>query len=145
MAGTPTEDDIFANDIDPLEGIRQIRNEEISEEKTSTEEEEELEVEEEEDSSEETADDVDEPSDEIDEEDLSDEEEVSDNTDNSDDKEESSSEEVPAFDPSLKRTFKANGQEFEFTQQEMLEQFGTIFGKSVDYTNKTKKIAPYRS
>jgi hypothetical protein len=40
--------------------------------------------------------------------------------------------------------FKANGKDFEFTQTEMLEQFETIFGQSMNYTQKMQKIAPYR-
>lgn len=43
-----------------------------------------------------------------------------------------------------KRKFKANGQEFEFTDEEILEQFETVFGQSMNYTQKMQKIAPYR-
>jgi hypothetical protein len=41
-------------------------------------------------------------------------------------------------------TFKANGQEFEFTQEEIMEQFETVFGQAMNYTQKMQKIAPYR-
>jgi len=41
-------------------------------------------------------------------------------------------------------TFKANGQEFTFTDKEMIEQFSTVFGQSMNYTQKMQKIAPYR-
>ena len=58
--------------------------------------------------------------------------------------EETGSEET-AEQPKLETfKFKANGQEFEFTQEEMNEQFPTVFGKAVDYTQKMQKIAPYR-
>jgi len=42
------------------------------------------------------------------------------------------------------RKFKANGQDFEFTEAEILEQFETVFGQSMNYTQKMQKIAPYR-
>lgn len=42
------------------------------------------------------------------------------------------------------RKFRANGQEFEFTEQEILDQFEVVFGQSMNYTKKMQKIAPYR-
>jgi len=42
------------------------------------------------------------------------------------------------------RKFRANGQDFEFTDAEMLEQFGTVFGQAMNYTKKMQNIAPYR-
>lgn len=41
-------------------------------------------------------------------------------------------------------TFKANGQDFNFTQEEIMEQFETVFGKAMNYTQKMQAIAPYR-
>ncbi len=43
-----------------------------------------------------------------------------------------------------KHVFKARGQEYEFTEEEIMEQFPTVFGKAVDYTQKLQEIAPYR-
>ena len=40
--------------------------------------------------------------------------------------------------------FKANGREFKFTQEEMLEQFPKIFGQAMDYTKKTQAMKPWR-
>jgi hypothetical protein len=40
--------------------------------------------------------------------------------------------------------FKANGQEFEFTQDEVINQFGKVFGQAMNYTKKMQAIAPYR-
>ena len=40
--------------------------------------------------------------------------------------------------------FKANGREFKFTQDEMLEQFPRIFGQAMDYTKKTQAIKQWR-
>ena len=42
------------------------------------------------------------------------------------------------------RTFKANNQDFSFTEEEILEQFETVFGQAMNYTQKMQKIAPYR-
>lgn len=42
------------------------------------------------------------------------------------------------------RTFKANNQEFTFTEEEILDQFETVFGQAMNYTQKMQKIAPYR-
>lgn len=40
--------------------------------------------------------------------------------------------------------FKANGREFKFTQNEMIEQFPRIFGQAMDYTKKTQAMKPWR-
>lgn len=40
--------------------------------------------------------------------------------------------------------FKANGKEFEFTEDEIFTQFGKVFGQAMDYTKKMQAIAPYR-
>lgn len=42
------------------------------------------------------------------------------------------------------RSFKANGQDFNFTQEEINETFETVFGQAMNYTQKMQKIAPYR-
>jgi len=39
---------------------------------------------------------------------------------------------------------KANGQEFEFTPEEALEQFPKVFAQAANYTKKMQAIAPYR-
>ncbi len=41
-------------------------------------------------------------------------------------------------------TFKANGQEYNFTEQEIKDQFPRIFGQAMDYTKKMQAIKPYR-
>lgn len=40
--------------------------------------------------------------------------------------------------------FKADGQDFEFTQKEINDQFGTVFAKAMNYTQKMQKISPYK-
>ena len=43
-----------------------------------------------------------------------------------------------------KYTFKANGKEFTFTEDEIKEQFPKIFGQAMDYTKKMQTIKPWR-
>lgn len=40
--------------------------------------------------------------------------------------------------------FKANGKEYEFTEDEIKAQFPKIFGQAMDYTKKTQAIKPWR-
>lgn len=47
-------------------------------------------------------------------------------------------------EPVGKTTFRANGQEFEFTDTEIKEQFEVVFGQAMNYTKKMQQIAPYR-
>ena len=42
------------------------------------------------------------------------------------------------------RKYTADGKEYEFTEDEIFDQFGTVFGKAMNYTQKMQKIAPYR-
>jgi hypothetical protein len=42
------------------------------------------------------------------------------------------------------RKYSADGKEYEFTEDEIFDQFGTVFGKAMNYTQKMQKIAPYR-
>ena len=44
-----------------------------------------------------------------------------------------------------KRKYKANGKEFEFSDEEIFDQFGKVFGQAMNYTQKMQAIAPYRS
>jgi hypothetical protein len=155
-----TQEDIFNNDVDPLEGIRQLRKLENPEKEVSEE-------------LNEAADDVvllkENNDDDVkldDDLEAFDKEETLEKTEEMDEvladksedkpaelpeakKEEPDSksddaEEMSSFDPKEVRKFKADGQEYEFTVKEMLEQFGTVFGKAVNYTGKTKQLAPYR-
>lgn len=149
-----SEEEVFANDIDPLDAIREIRkeegvdeedlppkSEEASSEEGSTLEidgEDELDNLEEEEISEEGSKEEKTPEEEEQQEETaeSEESEESEEEDNAEEKEE--------IVEAEKYKFKANGQEFEFTQEEILEQFEVVFGQAMDYTNKTKKMAPFR-
>lgn len=50
----------------------------------------------------------------------------------------------PVAEAPKTRKFKADGKEYEFTEQEILDQFEGVFGKAVNFTQKTQKMAPYR-
>lgn len=50
--------------------------------------------------------------------------------------------EVSAAPETLK--FKANGKEYEFTEDEIKTQFPKVFGQAMDYTKKMQAIAPWR-
>ena len=46
--------------------------------------------------------------------------------------------------PTQRHKFKANGKEYEFTEDEVREQFPKIFGQAMDYTRKMQAIKPWR-
>jgi len=70
-------------------------------------------------------------------------EEVEDNSETKDDEVTKPKVEKQEAEPK-KYKYKANGQEFEFTEDEILNQFGKVFGQSMNYTKKMQAIAPYR-
>lgn len=54
-------------------------------------------------------------------------------------------EEAPVeIQPIQKQKFKANGKEYEFTDDEIRTQFPKIFGQAMDYTRKMQAIKPWR-
>jgi hypothetical protein len=54
-------------------------------------------------------------------------------------------EEAPMeIQPIQKQKFKANGKEYEFTDDEIRTQFPKIFGQAMDYTRKMQAIKPWR-
>jgi len=137
---TQEQEAIWADgDSDVLDEIRQLRAQEAEEasELEETEEEVEEQPAEEEDSDIEA---------DEDEEETEDSEEVQeDGEDNSTEDQAEEGETEESTEPEAKvHKFKANGQEFEFTEQEIIESFGKVFGQSLDYTKKTQEIAPWR-
>lgn len=46
--------------------------------------------------------------------------------------------------PAQKFKFKANGQEYEFDSNEIVQQFPKVFGQAMDYTRKMQAIKPWR-
>jgi len=157
MAGRElTEEEIMDNDIDPMEAIREIRREEgVAEddlpERTDIPSSEVLDPEEiaEREQTESDAEELAEVK--GDEEAPADNEEPDDETDPDTSETPSEEDEEEEKAPTEKekavaelRKFRANGQDFEFSQDEINEQFEVVFGKAMDYTQKMQKIAPYR-
>lgn len=64
--------------------------------------------------------------------------EVDEQTENTED------EELPEITETPVHRFKANGKEYSFTPEEMMEQFPKIFGQAMDYTKKTQALKPWR-
>jgi hypothetical protein len=77
------------------------------------------------------------------EEDTPDGETDEDEAETTEDEEESEKEEQPV-QTTEKLAFKANGRDYEFTVDEMKQQFGRVFGQAMDYTKKMQAIKPYR-
>lgn len=46
--------------------------------------------------------------------------------------------------PAQKYRVKANGKEYEFTEEEVRAQFPKVFGQAMDYTRKMQQIKPWR-
>lgn len=88
----------------------------------------------------------DEEEDESDEE--STEEEVELDGDDEESEDDEPTEEEAEFEdeeqPVQKYKFKANGRDYEFSTDEILNQFPKIFGQAMDYTKKTQAIKPWR-
>lgn len=61
--------------------------------------------------------------------------------DNGSDETKAETEEAPPAQP---YKFKANGKEYEFSGEEIVEQFPKIFGQAMDYTKKMQAIKPWR-
>lgn len=64
--------------------------------------------------------------------------------DTEDETEEAEAEAEKEEQPVQKRKYKANGKEFEFTDDEIFQQFGQVFGQAMDYTRKMQQIKPWR-
>jgi len=91
----------------------------------------------------------DEIEDEVETEEPSDEVEVDNETADetkTEDEQVTEEEATPEVKPQPTQTLKvkANGREFEFTPEEVLERFPQVFGQAMDYTRKTQAIKPWR-
>ena len=111
-------------DEDSVEDLEQPIDDEDSDDDTSSEEEED-DTEFDEDSEEDEG--------EPDEETETDEENTEDND------EDSEEDEQPVL-----RKYRANGKEYEFTNEEIFEKFGQVFGQAMNYTQKMQQIKPWR-
>lgn len=74
------------------------------------------------------------------EEDDLDEDSETEEEPSSEDTEEEEEEEQPA----QTYKFKANGKDYEFSSEEIVDQFPKIFGQAMDYTKKMQAIKPWR-
>lgn len=162
MSRELTEEDVMNDDRDPLEAIRELRieqgvpEEDLPEyERPISDASDVLDAKEEEEESARGVDDDDSTSDPDNDDnstadtstdggDPSGDPDVDpDSSDDSDSATDSDDDSTTAKGP-VTRTFKADGKEFTFTEQEIMEQFETVFGQSMNYTQKMQKIAPYR-
>ncbi len=161
-----TQEDVFSNDIDPLDGIRALRKEEgVSEEDlppasedvsdtpadTSTDNDDDLKEFDDQPGDDTQNQDQDTSNDQTDDQaaQQTDQQPTGDQDNGLQATEEgqTNAEETTkkaTVDSQEKLKFKANGQEFEFTPDEIVDQFGTVFGQAMDYTKKMQQIAPYR-
>lgn len=154
-----TQEEVFSNDVDPLDAIRELRKAEgvpedqiIEPEDSGTAEASTEESESADDLDAFTAEDAD---------DESTEEAEAEAETKTEDPGEAPNTEEPATEPegeaeaaeeeeeeattvAEKRKFKANGQDFEFSEEEILEKFEGVFGQAMNYTQKLQAIAPYR-
>jgi hypothetical protein len=146
-----TEEEIFDNDKDPLEAIREIRRAEgVAEENLPDPDdrpisdvadmhdaaEDDQPVQEEEDDT---------PAEENQPQDAQDDGEEADSDQPASDEEDSEEKAETKKDSGpVGQKFKANGQEFEFSEEEIIQQFPTVFGQAMNYTQKMQAIAPYR-
>jgi hypothetical protein len=156
-----SQDEVFENDLDPIAAIAAIRRKEgVPEDEIIVPDEtpeEDLAADGEQDGDDELdnldagkddTDDADE--DDTDAEASGDEELDADDTDDadpdSDDDDDEAETDVSKDKPATvsSKKFKANGQEFEFTAEEVNEQFEVVFGQAMNYTQKMQAIAPYR-
>lgn len=81
----------------------------------------------------------------VDEESETDESDPDEETDSEEDEtEEAKADTEEEEQPVQKRKYKANGKDFEFTDDEIFQQFGQVFGQAMDYTRKMQQIKPWR-
>lgn len=67
-----------------------------------------------------------------------------DKVDTEDNSKEAEEAKVTEPQPVQKSSFKADGMDYEFTQEEMLEKFPEMFGKAMNFTKKMQAIKPWR-
>jgi hypothetical protein len=155
---TVTEEDVFNDDKDPIEAIYEIRrnSKDSTEENMESLQESVQEASDKSGVEDELADEIPEPGESekaeegtVDKE-SSDSEKVFDDSKTKSDSDAEGgdkSEDGEAEDKAVSskvRKYSADGKEYEFTEDEIFDQFGTVFGKAMNYTQKMQKIAPYR-
>jgi hypothetical protein len=157
-----SQEEVFSNDIDPLEAIAAIRREEgVPEEDIIVDDsdepredpdnaadgvdgDDELDNLADTDETDDSKPDLDDASEDNTADDVDGEKDLDDeNSEDGDGEQDENGEKDVAKEAEIHK-FTANGQEFEFTADEIFQQFGTVFGQSMDYTKKMQAIAPYR-
>ena len=149
MSTELTEEDVFSNDIDPIDAIRELRKEEGQEvdddlqssveqdtskdaqSASSNDDDGSDELEEFKETADDKSDDTDDKDDgkpESDEPKGEPKDDGDKSEDDDNDEEDLQAEDKETEAEVKSRTFKANGQEFSFTEQEIIEQFETVFG-----------------
>lgn len=146
------EEELYEMSDEELEAaFKEAKNERDSEEsEESTDSDEEVELDEEDleqpeedsDSDDSTDDDTEEEDDEESEEEEGEPDEELD--EDEEDPEESEDEVKEKVQPVQKQKFKANNREYEFTDEEILNQFPKVFGQAMDYTKKMQALKPWR-
>jgi hypothetical protein len=136
MSAELSEEEIFGNDIDPIDALAAIRREEGNAEAADL-------LVRESNSQDEVVVDEPEKEDEAEPEAEPETAEVEPEKEGDTDAAEGEAEPETVAEV-VKRKFKANGQDFEFSDAEIMDQFEGVFGKAMDYTQKMQKMAPYR-
>lgn len=80
------------------------------------------------------------------EEDSEDEEDVLDGDSDTEDEEPTEDEEESdeVEQPIQRRRYRANGKDYEFSDEEIFQKFGDVFGQAMNYTQKMQQIKPWR-
>ena len=87
----------------------------------------------------------DEEEDESNEDLESEEEDLDEDTDSDDEKlSEDAYESEVDEQPAQRRKYRANGKEYEFSDEEIFDKFGQVFGQAMNYTQKMQQIKPWR-
>lgn len=138
-------DDLDTEDVLPDPSVDEdIETEIETEDEIEDEEVEELEQPEKDSENDTSSDEDDEDEDEED----SDEDEVDPDGDDEESEDEEPTEDEDESDedeqPVQKLTYKANGKDYEFTPDEVMERFGQVFAQAQNYTQKMQTIKPWR-
>lgn len=127
--------------VEPDEGLDETAEEIVADDEVEYEESDNLEQPEEDSDDDSTDEETEEVTDEGSEDDET-------NLDEGEDSEDEKTEEVADEETkevqATRRTFKANGIEYNLTDDEIIEKFPQVFGQAMDYTKKMQMIKPWR-
>ena len=129
---------------DTQESVKETE-EETEEEIYSDEDEEVIDLEQPDEDSDDDTSSEDEEEDESNEDLESEEEDLDEDTDSDDEKlSEDANESEVDEQPAQRRKYRANGKEYEFSDEEIFDKFGQVFGQAMNYTQKMQQIKPWR-